>query len=157
LIEEIRPRYIAFVMTALLVVHFALGCMSATRSSSNSLSSAVIGHWRQTTLRVADESKPCPAYFIVDHGGGISCASDDTVEFKPDGTFIAKFSGREIQAIGSWRLQGSTLLVSFAAPPEIAGINRSTTVEVGPGPETITIKSSTDDTPIAETYVRDDK
>jgi len=157
LIEETHPRHIAFVMTALLVVHFALGCMSATRSSSNSLSSVVIGHWRQTTLRVADESKPCPAYFIVNQGGEISCASDDTVEFKRDGTFIAKFSGREIQAIGSWRLQGSTLLVSFAAPPEIAGINRSTRVEVGPGLETITIQSSTDDTPIAETYVRDDR
>ena len=142
-------------MTALLVVHFALGCMSATRSSSNSLSSAVIGHWRQTTLRVADESKPCPAYFIVDHGGGISCASDDTVEFKPDGTFIAKFSGRDIQAIGSWRLNGSTLLISFAAPPEVAGINRSSTLEVGQDAKTITIRSNSDNMSIAETYVRD--
>jgi hypothetical protein len=77
------------------------------------------------------------------------------VEFKPDGTFIAKFSGRDIQAIGSWRLNGSTLLISFAAPPEVAGINRSSTLEVGQDAKTITIRSNSDNMSIAETYVRD--
>jgi hypothetical protein len=77
------------------------------------------------------------------------------VEFKLDGTFIAKFSGSDIQAVGSWRLNGSTLLITFATPPEVAGINRSSTVEVGQDAKTITIKSINGNMSIAETYVRE--
>ena len=77
------------------------------------------------------------------------------MEFKTDGTFIAKFSGRDLQAVGSWRQNGSTLLISFAAPAEVAGIKRSSTVEVSQDAKTITIKSNSDNMSIAETYVRD--
>jgi hypothetical protein len=155
MVRKIRAPRIFFATAGLLVVHLALGCMSATRSSPNSTTSSLIGEWRQITLRVADESKACPTYFIVADGDQISCSAHDTVEFKPDGTFIAKFSGRDIQAIGSWRLNGSTLLISFAAPPEVAGINRSSTLEVGQDAKTITIRSNSDNMSIAETYVRD--
>jgi len=155
MVRKIRAPRIFFATAGLLVVHLALGCMSATRSSPNSTTSSLIGEWRQITLRVADESKACPTYFIVADGDQISCSAHDTVEFKPDGTFIAKFSGRDIQAIGSWRLTGSTLLISFAAPPEVAGINRSSTLEVGQDAKTITIRSNSDNMSIAETYVRD--
>ena len=155
MVRKIRAPRIFFAIAGLLVAHLALGCMSATRSSPNSTTSSLIGEWRQITLRVADESKACPTYFIVADGDQISCSAHDTVEFKPDGTFIAKFSGRDIQAIGSWRLNGSTLLISFAAPPEVAGINRSSTLEVGQDAKTITIRSNSDNMSIAETYVRD--
>ena len=155
MVRKIRAPRIFFATAGLLVVHLALGCMSATRSSPNSTTSSLIGEWRQITLRVADESKACPTYFIVADGDQISCSAHDTVEFKPDGTFIAKFSGRDIQAIGSWRLNGSTLLIGFAAPPEVAGINRSSTLEVGQDAKTITIRSNSDNMSIAETYVRD--
>jgi len=155
MVRKIRAPRIFSATAGLLVAHLALGCMSATRSSPNSTTSSLIGEWRQITLRVADESKACPTYFIVADGDQISCSAHDTVEFKPDGTFIAKFSGRDIQAIGSWRLNGSTLLISFAAPPEVAGINRSSTLEVGQDAKTITIRSNSDNMSIAETYVRD--
>ena len=155
MVRKIRAPRIFFATAGLLVAHLALGCMSATRSSPNSTTSSLIGVWRQITLRVADESKACPTYFIVADGDQISCSGHDTVEFKPDGTFIAKFSGRDLQAVGSWRQNGSTLLISFAAPAEVAGINRSSTVEVSQDAKTMTIKSNSNNMSIAETYVRD--
>jgi hypothetical protein len=53
------------------------------------------------------------------------------VEFKPDGTFAATFSDVDVQAIGKWRLDGSVLLVTFTAPPEVAGTIRSTLIDFG--------------------------
>jgi len=155
MVREIRVPRIFFASAGLLFVHLALGCMSANPSLPNPTTSAIIGEWRQVTLRLGDESKTCPTYFIAADGDQISCSSHDTVEFKLDGTFIAKFSGSDIQAVGSWRLNGSTLLITFATPPEVAGINRSSMLEVGQDAKTITIKSINGNMSIAETYVRE--
>ncbi len=85
----------------------------------------------------------------------MTCGADDTVEFKSDGTFIAKFSGGDIRADGTWRVQDSTLLVTFTAPPEAAGVNRSTTVEFTQDGRTMIIKAVTGGAPTVESYVRD--
>jgi len=77
------------------------------------------------------------------------------VEFKPDGTFIAKFSGRDLEAVGTWRVQDSTLAVTFTAPQEAAGVSRSTQFEFTQDAQSMTIKAITGGTPTVETYVRD--
>jgi hypothetical protein len=77
------------------------------------------------------------------------------VEFQSDGTFVAKFSGRDLQAVGTWRVQDSTLIVTFTAPEEAAGAKRSTEIEFMQDGQSMTIKTITGGTPTVETYVRD--
>jgi len=150
-----RLSNIRFSMVALLVGYFVFGCTSADRSSPSPVSSPLVGQWRQITLGVGKQSKQCPASFMVSDGGSISCGGHDTLEFRPDGTFVARFSNVGLLATGSWQLQGSTLRVTFTTPREIAGVSRSTTIEVGQGAKSVTIKTSTEGTPTVETYVRD--
>jgi hypothetical protein len=130
----------------------ALGCAASSRPMT--IASPLIGTWHQTTLGSGAESKPCPAQISVSDGETLTCGEHDTVEFKPDGTFLAKFSGREIQAFGTWRLQGSTLRVRFTAPPEAAGSTRSTAIDFTQGGKAMTINAITAGTPTVETYVR---
>lgn len=129
------------------------GCAAFSRPATNT--SPLVGQWRQTTLGSGTESKPCPAQISLADGGVVNCGQHDTVEFKPDGTFLAKFSAGDIQAVGSWRVDGSTLLVTFTAPQEAAGIRRSTAIEFMQDGQSMTIKTITGGTPTVETYVRD--
>jgi hypothetical protein len=76
------------------------------------------------------------------------------VEFKPDGTFAASFSDVDVQAIGKWRLDGSVLLVTFTAPPEVAGINHSTVIGFGQA-DGLRINANTGGTRSVQTYVRE--
>jgi len=131
----------------------AAGCAGSSRPASGAL--PLIGRWRQTTLGSAIESKPCPAQIAVLEGGVVSCGQHDTVEFQPDGTFVAKFSGRDLQPVGTWRVQGSALIVTFTTPQEAAGISRSTEIEFSQDSQSMTIKTITGGTPTVETYVRD--
>ena len=130
----------------------APGCAGLSRTAA--ITSPLIGRWRQTGLGAGNESKPCPAQISVSNGRAVTCGYHDIVEFKADGTFAAKFSGGDIQAVGTWRIQDSTLLVTFTAPPEVAGIRRSTTIEFSGGGKIMSINAITANTPTVETYVR---
>lgn len=142
-----------FVTIGLTIGLTGAGCAGSLRPASSSL--PLIGRWRQTTLGSGDDSKPCPAEISVADGGLVTCGKHDTVEFKPDGTFIAKFSGRDLEAVGTWRVQDSTLAVTFTAPQEAAGVSRSTQFEFTQDAQSMTIKAITGGTPTVETYVRD--
>jgi hypothetical protein len=142
-----------FVAIGLIVGLTAAGCAGSSRPASSTL--PLIGRWHQTTLGSGSDSKPCPAQIAVLEGGVISCGEHDTVEFQPDGTFVAKFSGKDLQAVGTWHVQDSTLNVTFTAPQEAAGAKRSTEIEFTQDGQSMTIKTITGGTPTVETYVRD--
>ena len=91
----------------------------------------------------------------VSDGGVITCGQHDTVEFKPDGTFVAKFSGRDLEAVGIWHVQDSTMVVTFTGPQEAVSVSRSTELEFTQNGQSMTIKAITGGTPTVETYVRD--
>ncbi|HEX7231834.1 MAG TPA: hypothetical protein VF452_15650 [Candidatus Binatia bacterium] len=129
------------------------GCAGSSRPASGAL--PLIGRWRQTGLGSGTDTKPCPAQIAVSEGGVVSCGQHDTVEFQPDGTFVAKFSGKDLQAAGTWHVQGSTLIVTFTAPQEAAGAKHSTEIEFMQDGQTMIIKAITDGTPTVETYVRE--
>ena len=129
------------------------GCVGSLRPASSAL--RLIGRWRQTTLGSGNESKQCPAAISVSDGGVVTCGQHDTVEFKPDGTFVAKFSGRDLEAVGTWRVQDSTMVVTFTGPQEAVGVSRSTELEFTQNGQSMTIKAITGGTPTVETYVRD--
>ncbi len=131
----------------------ASGCAASSRPAI--INSPVIGRWHQTTLGFGNESKPCPAEISVSDGGVVTCGQHDSVEFNPDGTFVAKFSGRDLEAVGTWRVQDSTLIVTFTAPQEAAGVSRSTEFDFTPDGQSMTIKAITGGTATVETYVRD--
>jgi hypothetical protein len=84
----------------------------------------------------------------------MSCGGNDVIEFNSNGTFTATFSGSPVEGVGTWRLQGTKLLIFFTAPASVAGITRLTTVEFGNGSNTITVKASSGGTSTAETYAR---
>jgi len=129
------------------------GCAASSRPATSTL--PLIGRWHQTTLGAGNESKPCPAQIVVLDGGVVTCGEQDTVEFKTDGTFLAKFSDRDLEAVGTWRVQDSTLVVTFTAPQEAAGISRSTEFEFTQDRQSMTIKVITGGTQSVETYVRE--
>ena len=71
---------------------------------------------------IADEMKACPGQMTARGGGAISLAPRKTVEVKPDGTFLASVPSLDAQVSGKWRLEGSTLQITFIGPPEVAGM-----------------------------------
>ena len=76
------------------------------------------------------------------------------LEFSSNGTFTATFSGSNVQGVETWRLDGTKLLIFFAAPPNVAGINRSTTVKFENSGNNLSINASSGGMSTAETYAR---
>lgn len=138
---------------SLLLVHSVLGCTPSMPSPTAS-SSVLVGQWRQTYLGAGRELKPCPAVITIPGGNPISCGANDTVEFKDDGTFLASLSGLAANVTGKWRLEGTTLRVTFTGPPEAAGTTSSATVQFAQGSDQITVNTATGATPTAAVYVR---
>ena len=154
--SKIRPLYRHLLpVPALLIFQLAFGCSVAKRSVPTVSDSPLIGGWHQVSLGVGDELRHCPVSVTVANGGVISCSNKDTVEFKSNGTFTAKFPDANIFAVGTWRLDGNVLSVTFTAPREVAGINRSTAIQFDKRGNTITTNSTIEGTSTTEIYVRE--
>jgi hypothetical protein len=121
-----------FAFSGSLIIQFVAGCSAATPPVPTTPSLALSGQWRQTHLGIAGELKQCPASVTAPGGSAISCGAEDTVEFKPDGTFLASLSGLDAQISGKWRFEGSTLQITFIGPPEVAGKTTSVVVQLNP-------------------------
>ena len=66
-------------------------------------------------------------------GSTTSCSGNDMIEFDPNGTFTATFSGSSVKGSGTWRLTGNNLALTFTAPPNVAGRSQSATIRFGEG------------------------
>lgn len=146
---------LVFGFGVLLIIQLVMGCSATTSPEPNTSTSVLIGQWRQTHVGIAGELKQCPTSLTAPGGGAIACGANDTVEFKRDGTFLASVSGLDIKVIGNWRLDGSTLLVTFTGPPEVAGTTTSAVVQFDQGSGRLTIKPTSAATPTAAIYVRE--
>lgn len=138
-----------------LIIQLVIGCSGTTPRAPKTPTSALTGHWRQTHLGIEGQLKQCPASITIPAGGAISCGANDSVEFRPDGTFIASVSGLDAKISGKWRVEGSTLLVTFTEPSEVAGTNTSAVVQFDPSFNRITINTTSGATPTAAIYVRE--
>jgi hypothetical protein len=138
-----------------LIIQFVAGCSAATPPVPTTPSSALSGQWRQTHLGIAGELKQCPALVTAPGASAISCGAEDTVEFKPDGTFLASLSGLDAQISGKWRLEGSTLQITFIGPPEVAGKTTSAVVQLNQSSNSITISTTTGSTSTVTIYTRE--
>jgi hypothetical protein len=138
-----------------LIIQFVAGCSAATPPVPTTPSSALSGQWRQTHLGIAGELKQCPALVTAPGASAISCGAEDTVEFKPDGTFLASLSGLDAQISGKWRLEGSTLQITFIGPPEVAGKTTSSVVQLNQSSNRITINTTSGPTSTVTIYTRE--
>lgn len=143
------------VFGGLLIIQLVIGCSGRTPPAPKTPTSALTGHWRQTHLGIGGQLKQCPASVTIPAGGAISCGANDRVEFRPDGTFVASVSGLDAKISGKWRVEGSTLLVTFIEPSEVAGTNTSAVVQFDPSFNRITINTTSGATPTAAIYVRE--
>jgi hypothetical protein len=153
-VEQSLTVRLVFGFGVLLIIQFVMGCSGTTSPMPNTSTSALIGQWRQTHIGIGGELKQCPTS-LTTAGGAISCGANDTVEFKEDGTFLASVSGLDVKVIGKWRLDGSTLLVTFTGPPEAAGTTSSAAVQFDQRSDRITINTTTGATPTVANYARE--
>ena len=130
------------------------GCSTREGGSLPSASSPLIGKWRQTSIATGNQSAKCPATIPLTGGSTTSCSGNDMIEFNPNGTFTATFSGSSVKGSGTWRLTGNNLALTFTAPPNVAGRSQSATIRLGEGGKTIDINSKLGETPTTETYTR---
>jgi hypothetical protein len=129
------------------------GC--ATKASIPAPSaSPLVGRWRQVAIATANQSAHCPSTLPLPGGATTSCSSNDVIEFRPDGTFVATFGGSPVKGSGTWRLSGNNLDLAFTAPPGVAGTSRSTSIELTDGGKTLIIKAQLGEIPTTETYAR---
>jgi hypothetical protein len=137
-----------------LLLMFLFGCSTRGGGGLPSESSPLIGRWRQTSIATGNQSANCPATMPLPGGSTTSCSGNDVIEFNPNGTFTATFSGTSVKGSGTWRLTGNNLSLTFTAPPNVAGRSQSTTIRFGEGAKTININSKLGETPTTETYTR---
>lgn len=141
-------------LTGLLLLTVLFGCSARRNGSLPADSSLLVGRWRQTSIATANQSANCPATVPLSGGSTTSCSGNDVIEFKPNGTFTATFSGSSVKGSGTWRLTGNNLSLTFTAPQNVAGRSQSTTIRFGEGAKTININSKLGETPTTETYTR---
>jgi hypothetical protein len=141
-------------ISGFLVLMSVFGCSTREGGSLPSASSPLIGQWRQTSIATSNQSAKCPATMPLPGGSTTSCSSNDMIEFNPNGTFTATFSGSSVKGSGTWRLTGNNLSLTFTAPPNVAGRSQSATIRFGEGGKTININSKLGETPTTETYTR---
>jgi hypothetical protein len=142
-------------MRGFLLLLFLFGCSSTGGGSLPSASSPLVGRWRQTSIATGNQSAKCPATMPLPGGSTTSCSGNDVIEFNPNGTFTATFSGSSVKGSGTWRLTGNNLSLTFTAPPNVAGRSQSTTIRFGEGAKTINVNSRMGETPTTETYTRE--
>ena len=118
------------------------------------VSDGLVGRWRQVSITTGDRSTQCPGSISLSDSLTTSCGDNDVIEFHPDGTFTATFSGRPVKGAGTWRLSGNSLALSFTAPPGVAGTSHSATVTFDDGAKTLRIVSSLVGAATTETYTR---
>lgn len=146
---------LVFGFGVLLIIQLVIACSGTTPPAPKTPTSTLIGDWRQTHLGIEGQLKQCPASVTIPAGGAISCGANDRVEFRPDGRFVASVSGLDAKISGKWRVEGSTLLVTFTEPSEVAGTNTSAVVQFDPSFNRITINTTSGATPTAAIYVRE--
>ena len=146
---------LVFGFGVLLIIQLVMGCSGTTSPEPKPSTSALIGQWRQTHVAIAGELKQCPTSLTTPGGGAISCGANDAVEFTPDGSFSASVSGLDVKVLGKWRLDGSTLLVTFTEPREVAGATTSAVVQYDPGFDSLTINPTGGAMPTSAIYVRE--
>jgi hypothetical protein len=137
-----------------LLLIFLFGCSTRGGGSLPSASSPLVGRWRQTSIATGNQSAKCPATMPLPGGSTTSCSGNDVIEFNPNGTFTATFSGSSVKGSGTWRLTGNNLSLTFTAPTNVAGRSQSATIQFGEGAKTININSKLGETPTTETYTR---
>jgi hypothetical protein len=137
-----------------LLLIFLFGCSTGGGGNLPSASSPLVGKWRQTSITTGNQSAKCPATMPLPGGSTTSCSGNDMIEFHPNGTFTATFSGSSVKGSGTWRLTGNNLSLTFTAPPNVAGRSQAATIRFGEGGKTININSKLGETPTTETYTR---
>ncbi len=141
-------------MGGFLLLMFLFGCSTRGAGSLPADSSSLVGRWRQTSIATGNQSFECPATMPLPGGSTTSCSGNDVIEFNPNGTFTATFSGSTVKGSGTWRLTGNNLSLTFTAPSNVAGRNQSATIRFGEVGKTISINSRLGETPTTETYTR---
>ncbi|HEX6437491.1 MAG TPA: lipocalin family protein [Candidatus Binatia bacterium] len=141
-------------MSGFLLLMSLFGCSTRESVSLPSASSPLVGRWRQTSIATGNQSAKCPATMPLPGGSTTSCSGNDMIEFDPNGTFTATFSGSSVKGSGTWRLTGNNLALTFTAPPNVAGRSQSATIRFGEGGKTININSKLGETRTTETYTR---
>ena len=143
-----------FTIPGFLLVTLLVGCSTKGSGSLPSDSSPLVGRWRQTSIATGNQSAKCPATMPLPGGLTTSCSGNDVIEFNPNGTFTATFSGSSVKGSGTWRLTGNNLSLTFTTPPNVAGRTQSATIRFGEDAKTININSKLGETPTTETYTR---
>ena len=141
-------------ISGFLLLMFLFGCSTGGGGSLPSASSPLVGKWRQTSIATGNQSAKCPATMPLPGGATTSCSGNDVIEFHPNGSFTATFSGSSVKGSGTWRLNGNNLSLTFTAPPNVAGTSQSAIIRFGAGGKTIDINSKLGETPTTETYTR---
>ena len=141
-------------ITGFLLLMFLFACTTRGGGSIPSASSPLVGRWRQTAIATGNQSAKCPATIPLPGGSTTSCSGNDVIEFHPNGTFTATFSGSSVKGSGTWRLTGDNLSLTFTAPPNVAGRSQSANIRFGEGGRTINVNSKLGETPTTESYTR---
>ena len=141
-------------ISGFLLLMSLVGCSTREGGRLPSASSPLVGQWRQTSIATGNQSAKCPATMPLPGGSTTSCSGNDMIQFNPNGTFTATFSGSSVKGSGTWRLTGNNLSLTFTAPPNVAGSSQSATIRFGEGGKTININSKLGETPTTETYTR---
>lgn len=136
----------------LALVALLAGCAATVNETKEP--NDLVGRWRQVSIATGERSANCPASLSLPDGFTTSCGDNDVIEFHRDGTFTATFSGSPVKGAGTWRLAGNNLVLSFTAPPAVAGTSHSATVSFDNGGKTINIDAMLIGAVTTETYMR---
>ncbi|HUF40670.1 MAG TPA: lipocalin family protein [Verrucomicrobiae bacterium] len=140
----------------LLLIVFTSGCGSQVTDGPPAATPAspLVGKWRQSGIATAKQAANCPSTLPLLGSNTTSCGANDVIEFRADGTFTATFSGSDVTGAGTWRLMDNKLVLTFTAPPAVAGTTRATIVEFSNEATTINIHAKMGDIATIETYTR---
>ena len=113
-----RTRFAAATATAGLALVLA-GCGGGSSNDGGNDPTSLVGSWRAETISVAGRTVTCPGSipFTDDNGDfvDVSCGSDDTIEFKSDGTLLGSGSreGTRGRVRGTWSRSGDALTTTI--------------------------------------------
>jgi hypothetical protein len=110
-----NSRFFGVFALAVAALTIAPGCGGGGGNDPTSL----VGSWRAETISAAGRTVACPGSISFTDNNGVftdvSCGSDDTVQFKSDGTLLGSGSreGTRGRVRGTWSRNGDTLTTTI--------------------------------------------
>jgi hypothetical protein len=115
-----NSRFFGVFALAFAALTIAPGCGGGGGNDGGNGPASLVGSWRAETISAAGTTISCPGSIpFTDNNGvftDVSCGSDDTVQFKSDGTLLGNGSreGTRGRVRGTWSRNGDTLTTMIA-------------------------------------------